>query len=289
MAEAELLVESACILAEGIQWDAATARLYWTDIHGRAFWSCDADGQGVETRALSERLGSFAFDPAGNILCAFESGLFRWDPVRDRLDRLTDFEPDHPTSRLNDGRCDRQGRFVVGGIDEDGQKPTSTLIRYTGRAEVLETGVRCANSIAFSPDGTVMYFADTPTGVIRAYPYDPATGSVGAPRTFSDQGAGKPDGACVDAEGHLWSARWDGYALLRLAPDGAPSGRVDLPVPRVTCACFGGAGLERLYISTARSGMDADALAAAPLSGAIFVARPGPVGLPEARYAHPLF
>ena len=130
--KAELLLDAQCNLAEGIQWRTDQQRLWWTDIHGCALWSCDADGENARTIATPERLGSFAFDPNGYILGAFESGLFKWDFEGDRVERICRFEPEHATSRLNDGRCDRQGRFVVGGIDEDGLKPTSSIIRYDG-------------------------------------------------------------------------------------------------------------------------------------------------------------
>ena len=91
--KADLLIDCANILGEGVQWNADHQRVWWTDIHGRMLWSCDADGGQIERIATPERLGSFAFDPVGHLLGAFESGLFRWDPEKDRLDRLTDFEP----------------------------------------------------------------------------------------------------------------------------------------------------------------------------------------------------
>lgn len=290
--KADLLIDAKNTLGEGVQWNVDHRRVWWTDIHGRALWSCDEDGGGVETLATIERLGSFAFDPDNRILAAFESGLFRWDIERDRLERLTDFEPDHPTSRLNDGRCDRRGRFVVGGIDEDGMKPTSSLIRYDGsKPETLETGVRVANSISFSPDGRWMYFADTPTRVIRRFPYDPETGALGAAETFFavQDKAGFPDGSCVDAEGALWNARFWGGRLQRILTDGTEDMRIDVEAPQVTCACFGGTALDRLYITTARENMSDEQVEAAPLSGGLFVAEPGVKGLPEDRFARRLF
>lgn len=287
---AEPLVECGDILGEGIQWDAATGRLLWTDIEGRRLLSCDAEGRGLEVRPLPDRLGSFALDPAGNLICAFAKGLFRWN-LRDAPEPLAPFEPDHPGSRLNDGRCDRQGRFLAGGIDEAGMKPSSSLVRWDGRLEVLRRGVTVSNGLAFAPDGQVMYWADSPTGLIERRAYDPETGALGPPEAFhaAREGDGFPDGACTDAEGNLWSARWQGGAVLRIAPAGTVTGRVRLPVPRVTCACFGGAGLDRLFVTTARAGMDAAALAQYPLSGAVFVARPGARGLPEARYGRALY
>ncbi|MEM7523996.1 MAG: SMP-30/gluconolactonase/LRE family protein [Pseudomonadota bacterium] len=289
--KADLLVDAKCVLGEGVQWNGAQGRLWWTDIHGRALWSCDADGGDVATVPTIERLGSFAFDPDDNLLAAFESGLFRWDLDRDRLERLTDFEPTHPTSRMNDGRCDRRGRFVAGGIDEDGLKQTSSLIRFENRAEVLETGIGVANSICFSPDGRWMYFADTPTKTIRRYPYDPDTGAIGAAEPFhtvADR-TGFPDGSCVDAEGALWNARFWGGRVQRILADGTPDATIMVDAPQVTCACFGGPDLDRLYITTARENMSEDDVSAAPLSGGLFIAEPGVTGLPEDRYAHRLF
>ena len=166
--KARLLVDAKCMLAEGIQWRPDLQRLWWSDIHGCALWSCDEDGGDAVQHQTPERLGSFAFDLDGHLLCAFESGLFRWDLDGDRLDRLTDFEPNHPTSRMNDGRCDRQGRFVAGGVNENGLKPTSSVIRYAaGRAKTVLSDIGCSNSICFSPNGQWMYFADTPTGQIK--------------------------------------------------------------------------------------------------------------------------
>ncbi|MEO0362490.1 MAG: SMP-30/gluconolactonase/LRE family protein, partial [Pseudomonadota bacterium] len=250
------------------------------------------DGGSAEAIDTMERLGSFAFDPANNILAAFESGLFRWDLERDRLERLTDFEPDHPTSRLNDGRCDRQGRFVVGGMDEDGLKPTSSLTRWDGeRAETLQTGVGVSNSICFSPDGRWMYFADTPTKTIRRFPYDPETGALGEGEAFFtvDDRAGFPDGSCVDADGALWNARFWGGRVQRIMADGTEDARIDVDAPQVTCACFGGPKLDRMFVTTARERLTEEQAASHPLSGGLFVCEPGVVGLPEDRFARPLF
>lgn len=290
--KAELLVDAKNRLGEGVQWNSDHQRIWWTDIHGCALWSCDADGGGVQTTPTPERLGSFAFDPENRILAAFESGLFRWDIERDRLDRLTTFEPEHMSSRLNDGRCDRRGRFVVGGINEDGMKPTTSLIRYDGGApETLETGISVSNSICFSPDGAWMYFADTPSKVIRRFPYDRETGALGPAEVFFTVTgrAGFPDGSCVDGEGALWNARFHGGRVQRIMPDGTEGARGDVDAPQVACACFGGDALDRLYIVTAREWMSEDDLATAPFSGGLFVAEPGVKGLPEDRFAHSLF
>ncbi len=291
--KAELLIDSRCTLAEGIQWRVDQQRLWWTDIHGCALWSCDADGLDVARLDTPERLGSFAFDPDGHMLAAFESGLFKWDLDRERLERLTDFEPAVPTTRLNDGRCDRQGRFLAGGVNEDGLKPISTLTRFhSGRGETLLTDIGCSNSICFSPDGGTMYFTDTPTRTILRMAYGGETGTVGPAEPFvsiTTDEDGFPDGSCVDADGAVWNARFNGFRVQQTRADGSPGMRIDLPVPQVTCACFGGPDLDRLYITTAREHMTDAQIAEHPLSGGIFVAEPGVRGLPEDRFADRLF
>ena len=288
--KAELLVDCNNILGEGVQWNADHQRVWWTDIHGRALWSCDADGGHVEKIDTEERLGSFAFDPDNNILAAFESGLFRWSPGTDRLERLTRFEPEIATSRYNDGRCDRQGRFVVGGINEDGLKQTSTLTRYDGEIETLLSGIGCSNSICFSPDGAWFYFTDTPTKVIHRYAYDGQT--LGPPEVFATAGGGRagfPDGACVDADGAIWSTRFWGGHVQQILADGNEGLRIDVGAPQVSCACFGGPNFDRMFITTAQDELPEKMAAAAPLSGGLFVAEPGVRGLPETRYGKSLF
>lgn len=288
--KADLLVDCNNILGEGVQWNADHQRVWWTDIHGRALWSCNADGGNVEKIDTSERLGSFAFDTDNNILAAFESGLFRWSLEADRLERLTHFEPDHASSRYNDGRCDRQGRFVVGGIDEDGLKQTSTLTRYDGAIETLLGGIGCSNSICFSPDGRWMYFTDTPTKTIHRYAYDGE--ALGPAEVFAAAGGGRqgfPDGACVDADGAVWSTRFWGGHIQRILPDGAEDVRIDVDAPQVSCACFGGPDLDRMFITTAQEALPEKMAVAAPLSGGLFVAEPGVKGLPENRYGKRLF
>lgn len=290
--KAELLIDAQNTLGEGIQWNADHRRIWWTDIHGRTLWSCDADGGSVETIKTKERLGCFAFDPQNRILAAFESGLYRWDIEGDRLELIAAFEPDHPTSRMNDGRCDRRGRFLAGGIDEDGLKPTSSVIRYDG--EVTETVMRevsCANSICFSPDGAWLYFADSPTRTIQRIPYNTETGAMGAPELFSTilSSGGVPDGSCVDAEGAVWNARFGAGIVQRIMPDRSEGMTVSVGVPQVTCACFGGDDLDRLFITTARESLSQPELEAVPLSGGLFVCEPGVRGLPEVRFATALF
>jgi sugar lactone lactonase YvrE len=142
--------------------------------------------------------------------------------------------------------------------------------------------LRIANSIAFSPDGRRMYFADTPTKIIRAYDYDLDSGELSGERTFATlQGPGSPDGSTVDSDGCLWNAEWGGGRVLRYTPDGRVDRVVDLPCSHVTCCAFGGAKLDTLFVTTAWTGLDAAALARQPQAGALFAVDPGVQGLAD--------
>ena len=113
-------------------------------------------------------------------------------------------------------------------------------------------GVAVPNSLAWSPDGRVMYFADTSDGRLRAYQYDAQVGRLGPMRVLADAGTapGRPDGATVDEAGCLWSARYGGGALARFTPDGRVDRVVSLPVSQVTSCAFGGPRLDTLYVTT---------------------------------------
>lgn len=288
--QAALLVDCRNTLAEGIQWHADHQRLYWTDILGRTLWSCDADGGAVRTREFGKRIGSFAFCDDDRMLLALEDELALFDPQSGALATIAPVETDRATTRMNDGRVDRQGRFVFGGVDERGLRPLSAVYRFDGgRVGRLFDGIGCANSIAFSPSGNLFYFADTSGKTIERIAYG-KDGQVGARRTFVELDAeeGRPDGSCVDAEGALWNAQFGGARVQRFLADGRRDIRVDLPVSQVTCACFGGPRLDRLYITTARENFTAEQAEAEPTAGGIFVAEVGSTGLPESRFAGPI-
>ncbi len=223
------------------------------------------------------------------MLLAFESGIHAFDPATGTLRRLSEFEPNLPSTRMNDGRCDRQGRFLVGGVEEIAMDPVSSVVRFDtdGSQTEIVDAIGCANSIAFSIDGATMYLADTRAKDILSYPYDTATGQLGEAAVFATLGAdeGYADGSCVDDAGGLWNAQYLGWCVQHYDASGNSGMTIRVPVKNPTCCCFGGTDLDRLYISTGRQGLDEHALEAQPLAGGVFVCRPGARGLPEDVFA----
>jgi L-arabinonolactonase len=287
---ARLLVDAQARLGECAIWCGRTGSLWWTDIEGRALsrWH-SADGT-VQRWTLPRRVGSFALCAKGpHLLLGLEDGIALFDPASERL---TDFRPlalpEQRGIRVNDGRCDRQGRFVFG-LFNPAEAPVGAFYRVHADLRVEQLAlplVGVANSIAFSPDGRTMYFTDSPTRTIWSVDYGP-DGSIGTPRVFVrvPEGDGFPDGASVDADGGLWSAHWDGGCVVRYDAKGQESARIPLPASRPTCPAFGGPLLQELYVSTARIGLDEARLAREPQAGGVFACNSGWTGLPESRFA----
>jgi L-arabinonolactonase len=284
--QAEIAVDGKNELGEGVVWSSAHGEVQWTDILGRRFWAFSPSDGATRSVALPDRLACFAPLGGSSLLAGFAGGLEVFEPKSGARRPIAAIEPDRPTTRVNDGKLDRRGRLVFGSMDEDpsGARPIGQVYAYEGgtRPRALVSGVRIANSIAFSPDGRRMYFADTPTKVIRCYDYDPESGDLAGERAFAAvEGPGFPDGSTVDADGCLWNAEWGGGRVVRYTPVGRVDRVVALPCAQVTCCAFGGARLDQLFVTTARTGLDATALTSQPLAGALFVIDAGVVGLAD--------
>lgn len=291
--EASLLVDCKNLLGECVIWNPEDRRVYWTDIYGERLYSCNANGSDLAVRDLPDKLGSFAFDPHGNMLAAFASGLFRYQPSTGKLDRLTTFEPQIEATRLNDGRCDRAGRFVVGGCHQGFYNPVSSVISYTvaGGARTVIERVALTNGIAFSKAGDRMYFSDSETLVYHYYDYDNATGQLGQRHVFAElpKGQGFVDGSTVDADDSVWNARYYGGVVQQYRRDGSEGITIRLPTDCPTCVCFGGDDLRTLFITTASKDLSPEQRARQPMAGSLFKVQLETPGLLEDRFAEPLF
>lgn len=288
---ATLAVDAKCALGEGVLWCAKTGRLYWTDIEGARLSRYDpASGERVDWR-MPERLATFALTADAHVLVVgLASRLAFFDLVTRELSLIAEVEPGLNT-RVNDGRCDRQGRFVFGTKDEAASpQPVGGFYRLNHDLSVERLPLPApaiSNSIAFSPDGATMYFCDSPRREIHACGYG-SDGRIGASRVFvrlADGEAGEPDGSTVDAEGGLWNAQWGAGRVVRYDASGRETERVDVPARQPSCVALGGPHLGTLYVSSARVGLDAAALAAEGASGGVFIATCARRGLPEPVFA----
>jgi sugar lactone lactonase YvrE len=184
--------------------------------------------------------------------------------------------------RTNDGKCDPWGRVWFGTMDLGFRRPSGELMRYDrGVLTSPVPNITLSNGLGWSPDGSTFYHVDSIPGVLFAYDNDPVSGGISGRRPlvdFSDRDE-TPDGLAVDADGNIWLAVWDGWAIHVYDPGGHELERVELPVQRPSCVVFGGERLDRLYVSTARENLDEDQLAGQPAAGELLVLDPGVAGM----------
>ncbi|MGB7195705.1 MAG: SMP-30/gluconolactonase/LRE family protein [Collimonas pratensis] len=291
-ATASLVFDGKHQLGEGVLWCQRTQRLLWTDILGARLWSL-APATGVsQSWPMPERLATFALTADDDRLLLGLASQLAWFRFSEQsVTPICAVEAELPHTRVNDGRCDRFGRFVFG-TKNDAADMAACAGFYRLNADLtLERlalpPVAISNSICFSPDGHTMYYCDSLSKKIHCCDYDTAAGTISGQRLFADLSAqpGEPDGSAVDSQGYLWNAQWGGHRVLRLAPDGSIERLLKVPVAQPSCVAFGGADLNDLYISSARESLSPEALLAEPAAGGLFHHHVADVrGLPEARF-----
>lgn len=271
-------------LGEGLQWHGPSGRWWWTDIEGACIhaWTPGAPTS-LQVR-LPERAGCFVHGRSGALVLALAKRVARLTlpdlqatgSITADPETLAPLETALPTTRANDGRCDRSGALVFGTLDEaDPRQTIGSFYQYTrahGLRRLALDGVAIANSIGFSPDGRRMYYCDTPTRRIMVCDYDSASARVGEPRLFVQKAAdeGFPDGSTVDAQGCLWNAEWGAGTVARYGADGRMLARYTVPASHTTCPAFGGPAGDQILVTTAREGLSPGDLMARPLSGSLF-------------------
>ena len=279
------------LLGECPLWDERLHCLWWVDIRAPSLRRWEPARQALQTWPMPELIGSIALtEEDGRLLVALRSRLALFDTASERFETLIDARLPDPAHRFNDGRCDRQGRFWVGTMNHLTRAPQGSLFRLDaeGFSEVIAGGLAIPNSLAFSPDGRTMYFADSLQHRIDMFEYDPATGQRGAARALAAiEPPAFPDGSCVDGEGFLWSAQFHNARLVRYAPDGRVDRTLAVPMKRPTCCTFGGDDFGTLYVTGVSHSMSEAERAADPMAGALFafdIGREwGIRGLPEPR------
>jgi sugar lactone lactonase YvrE len=274
-------------LGEGPYWVPEDDCLLWVDIEGaRLHRTYFPSG---ETVTDSPGPVSAAFPAVGGgILIAGGAALTLLFPAErggQWVARTIADTPARDGIRFNDAGVDPAGRVWAGSMHMTEAEPVGELYRLDagGRLNPVVKNVTVSNGLGWSPDGSRMYYADSPLRRIDVFDYDPATGEAFARRAFADlsEAEGVPDGLTVDADGCVWVAMWGGSALRRFTAEGQPDAVLPVPVSQPTSCAFGGPGLADLYITSARVGLTDDQLAAQPLAGRLLHVRPGPVGLPS--------
>ncbi|PKU26588.1 SMP-30/gluconolactonase/LRE family protein [Telmatospirillum siberiense] len=285
------LVDAKAELGECPVWSVREQALYWVNIKGQAIHRYDPGTGQTAVMPVAEQIGCIGLAESGGFVAGMRSGLWRLDAHGKTLTKLADNPEDWTSSRFNDGRCDRAGRFWAGTLDEPKAGRNAHLYRYDARGlKAMGGDLLTSNGLAFSPDDRWLYHADTPAFTIYRYAFDRVSGTLGPrepwirlPSQAADRA--RPDGAAVDAAGRYWTALYEGGRIQCYSPDAELLAEYSLPARCPTMIAFGGPRLTTLFVTTARAGRSPEELAVFPESGGLFAMEIETPGLPEPLFA----
>lgn len=279
---------SPSMLGESPVWDAQNDCLYWVDSVSRKIHRYDLRREHFQEWSLPSMVGSVGLSQGNRLVVGLKDGIYEFDLDTSELRTLFQFSEPDDLVRFNDGKVDRQGRFVCGsmGIKAD---PRGELYRVStdGRVEILVNGIRIANAICFSPKGDTIYFADSLDRTIRSYRYSAASDPLEDPHIHIDTnsyGSG-PDGATVDSEGYIWVALVQAGKIGRFDLEGRLDRLVDAPIDMPSCLSFGGPDMSTLYLTSIKDSGTGRAASRHPAGGHVFAIEGlGVTGIPETRF-----
>jgi sugar lactone lactonase YvrE len=275
-------------LGEGPVWIAEEGAVYWVDILGAKVFRYAPSQRRAETCPMPFAMSAIAPMDDGRLLCTGQQQIHAFDPRSGRLTCVRRLKTQGQTAiRINDGCCHPDGAFWFGTMDLEEHAPVGDFYRLApdGACERIDVAFTITNGPAFSPAGDVGYFVDTVgRRILRAAMRDGQLAESFRLFVQIPESDGYPDGLTVDAEGGVWCSHWNGSRVTRFDADGRVSDVVRLPVSNVTKCAFGGERLDCLFITTARKGLDAAALASQPLAGGLFEVEVDYRGVPPAKY-----
>ena len=281
---ADLLFKAQNDLGEGPLWHPKEKCLYWLDIVSGDIYQSNQDISAFKKSHFNTMIGSFGFLEKGGLILATNEGFAYWMPDRSEVDTIWNPLPRRENVRMNDGKVDLMGRFWAGSMDPERQEGELYRLDPDRSQHTLLHHIGISNGIGWSPDQETMYFTDSMQYTIFAFDFDLDSGAITNQRTFielpKDGREIVPDGLCVDAEGCIWSAHWNGWEIIRYDPKGNPILKVNVPAQRVTSCCFGGENLDQLFITSSRGDLPQKDLGNQPSAGDVFIYQTNTRGQP---------
>ncbi|MDZ8185858.1 MAG: SMP-30/gluconolactonase/LRE family protein [Nostoc sp. ChiSLP02] len=278
------ILEARARLGEGPIWDSNKKLLYWIDIFNHRVHEFNPETGKNRFFDVGDTVGAIAIAGTDRLIITLRHHLAFLNTQTGKVTPILEIEGHLEDNRLNDGKCDPQGRFWFGSMSSI-EKPEASLYRYDtdGSLHVMETGLTISNGLGWSPDKKIFYLADSPKQKIYAYDFNSVTGDITNRRVFVDftHESFYPDGLTIDSQGNIWSAMWNGWCVIRFNPQGEEILRIKLPVPLVTSCTFGGENLQTLYITTASVDLSQAEIDKSFYSGDLFAFQSDVAGLPS--------
>lgn len=284
--QAEPVLSIKAELGESPVWDEASDVLWWVDWSGGTVFRSDVRAGASVSFDVGADVAAVALTTSSGVVLAQSHGFTALDPTSGAVRTIANAEAADSPTRMCDAKPDPEGRFWGGTTALDGVSPVGGLyvLERDGRVRRVLDNVAVSNGLGWSPDHTTFYYIDSATQRVDAFDFDAAAGSISNRRMLVavPPEEGMPDGLCVDGEGGVWVALWDGWQVRRYTPDGDLDVIVELPVARPTCCAFGGKDLSDLFITTAEPD-SAEEREAQPLAGRVFAVRQDIAGRPADR------
>jgi len=283
MTDLDIVARHDLRIGEGPLWHPDEEVLYWVEIKsGRLFSYDPKTGESRQRLELDTTLGGFTIQADASLLLFLgEGAVATWDG--EDIEYVIRAIPEERNTRFNDVIAGPGGRVYAGTMPTDDKLGRLYRFNPEGSYErVDDRGYDVPNGMGFTPDREALYVTESMAHTIHLFDYDHKTGELSNRRPFVEvptEDQGLPDGMTVDAEGTVWSARWDGHRIIRYDPNGREIGHLDSPVPKPSCVTFGGPDYETLYVTTAKGHQAEDA----PPAGSLFRSEPGVAGVPEFR------
>jgi len=280
----ELLYDIKATLGEGPVWDARTRTLYWIDILNKRIYA-----NGDVFLESDETIGCLSLRKDGGLIFTKRASIWTCESDSSNLTLVHALIDEPANNRFNDGKCDPRGRFLAGTMEMAENAPNGSLYSFDGKSVTKLLGdVTISNGLAWSPDYKTLYYIDTPSHEVNAFDYDLNNGTIGNMRVviqLSDS-LGHPDGMTSDTQGNLWIAMWGGAQVTKWNPGtGQLLEQIPVPAKNVSSCVFGGENRNELYITSARVGLEEEALKQYPLTGGVFRLETNVEGMPMFEFA----
>lgn len=282
------VVDCRNILGEVPVWDVTEQALYWVDIEGKLLQRLNPATGEVKHWEMPERIASYALRENGGLIVAFASGIAFLDIDSGDIQFVARPEEHLPGNRFNEGKCDRKGRFWAGTMDDSLKDHTAGLYRIDPDLSVHQMldNIGISNCFIWSLENDRFWFTDSLEKTVYTFDYAHESGDISNRQVFTRTAPDMvPDGGTIDEEGYVWIALWDGWRVVRFAPDGTKDREIEIPAQRPTSCMFGGPDLSTLYVTTAIWDLKGEALERQPNAGGLFAIDTGVRGLPETRFA----
>jgi gluconolactonase/condensin complex subunit 2 len=291
-----LLYDSKSILGEGPCYDPNTNELIWVDINGKTINFFNLLTNTNKSLQVDTYVGAAIPCKTGNnVVAMIGRAVCLVDRDTGKTTELASVDPDKSDNRINDAKCDRNGRLWFGTMKIDflNAGPAGALYCYDGKTVRQHiTGIGISNGLDWSIDNRTMYYIDSSPKKVYSFQYDPTSGDISQQKVIIDYAAdaslGSCDGMCIDEQGKGWIAGFGGSSVTRWDLEtGERLLQIPIPALKVTSCCFGGPNYDVLYVTTANVNATPDEIQKYPNAGSLFaVTGLGVRGLPTNFFAN---